>query len=67
MTYCCSTVSAGSPIAGLDPHELVDTRPLLKAMDNMIVGDGNGNTKYCNLPRKLNICINPSRDDFPHT
>eukprot|EP00878_Enallax_costatus_P032413 GHUV01035619.1.p1 GENE.GHUV01035619.1~~GHUV01035619.1.p1 ORF type:complete len:454 (+),score=147.64 GHUV01035619.1:177-1538(+) len=57
----------GSPIAGLDPHELYDTRPILYEMNNVLFGNGRGNEEFANLPRKLNICISPTRDDFPHT
>jgi ferredoxin-nitrite reductase len=57
----------GSPIAGIDPHELLDVRPLNKAIDNMITNNGYGNEELCNLPRKINICLSASRDDFPHT
>lgn len=28
---------------------------------------GDGRPDLTNLPRKINICISPSRDDFPHT
>ncbi|KAF5831634.1 hypothetical protein DUNSADRAFT_12794 [Dunaliella salina] len=57
----------GSPIAGLDPYELIDVRPLLQDIQDMITNHGRGNRELCNLPRKINICISPSRDDFPHT
>jgi len=33
----------------------------------MITNHGKGNAELTNLPRKINICISPSRDDFPHT
>ena len=33
----------------------------------MITNFGNGNPALANLPRKLNIGLSPSRDDFPHT
>ena len=57
----------GSPIAGVDPHEVADTRPLAKAVDAMITGDGQGNPALSNLPRKLNISFSASRDDFVHS
>nr|QBQ03924.1 ferredoxin-nitrite reductase [Haematococcus lacustris] len=58
----------GNPIAGLDPHELIDTRPLLKELQDMIVGpEGKGRADLTNLPRKINVCISSTRDDFPHT
>lgn len=28
---------------------------------------GEGREDLTNLPRKINICVSPSRDDFPHT
>jgi hypothetical protein len=33
----------------------------------MITNFGNGNPELANLPRKINIGLSPSRDDFPHT
>ena len=57
----------GSPIAGVDPHELADTRPLARAVDGMITGHGAGNPALSNLPRKLNISFSASRDDFVHS
>lgn len=57
----------GSPIAGLDPHELVDVRPLLTEMQDLITNHGKGREDLTNLPRKINICVSPTRDDFPHT
>lgn len=33
----------------------------------MITNFGAGNPALANLPRKINIGISPSRDDFPHT
>eukprot|EP01024_Parvocaulis_polyphysoides_P010156 TRINITY_DN13366_c0_g4_i1.p1 TRINITY_DN13366_c0_g4~~TRINITY_DN13366_c0_g4_i1.p1 ORF type:complete len:585 (-),score=105.05 TRINITY_DN13366_c0_g4_i1:516-2270(-) len=57
----------GSPLAGIDPHEILDVTPLLQEIQDMITGNGKGNPELVNLPRKLNICISPTRDDFPHT
>lgn len=57
----------GSPIAGIDPHEIVDTRPFCKAIENMITNDRKGRPELTNLPRKFNICVSGSRDDFAHT
>jgi ferredoxin-nitrite reductase len=56
----------GSPIAGIDPHEHIDSRAICKAIDNMITANGLGNPELCNLPRKINIAVSTSRDDFPH-
>ena len=33
----------------------------------MYTNGGRGNVELANLPRKLNIALSPSRDDFPHT
>ncbi len=33
----------------------------------MYTNNGKGNAELSNLPRKLNIALSPSRDDFPHT
>lgn len=37
----------GSPIAGLDEHEVLDTRPYCKAIQDAFAG----NPEYANLPR----------------
>lgn len=57
----------GNPIAGVDPHELIDTRPLLYKLQDMITNDNKGRPDLVNLPRKINVCISSTRDDFPHT
>lgn len=57
----------GSPIAGVDPHELADTRPFARAVDALITDGGVGSETLCNLPRKLNISFSASRDDFVHS
>jgi ferredoxin-nitrite reductase len=57
----------GNPLAGIDPHELIDTRPLCRSTDDMITGDRLGNPELSNLPRKFNIAFNATRDDFVHT
>jgi len=56
----------GSAISGVDPHELMDVRQLCIDTQDMITNFGKGNPELCNLPRKFNIAISPSRDDFPH-
>jgi len=43
----------GSPTAGIDPHELIDTRPLARAMHHHIL---NHRDMY-GLPRKFNIAF----------
>lgn len=57
----------GSPIAGIDPLEVYDTRRLCKQIDDWYSGNGQGNPEWCNMPRKFNICISGGRDDFAHT
>lgn len=57
----------GSPIAGIDPFELFDTRQLTRDLDNWYSNYGHGNAEYGNLPRKFNIAVSGSRDDFAHT
>lgn len=36
-------------------------------INDMITNFGKGNEELVNLPRKINIGLSPSRDDFPHT
>ena len=61
----------GSPLAGLDDLELVDTRPIANAINDLISLDKEtgerGNPQWGNLPRKFNIAISGGRDDFAHT
>ena len=56
----------GNPLAGVDPHELLDTRPLAYEINDMITDGGRGNPALANLPRKLNISISATPDDFVH-
>jgi len=60
----------GSPLAGVDEAELVDTRPFCEALNDLISLDPatgkRGNPKWGNLPRKFNIAVSGSRDDFAH-
>jgi len=61
----------GSPLAGIDEHEMVDTRELCNAVNDLIcldpVTNTRGNPMWANLPRKFNIAISGSRDDYAHT
>ncbi|MBJ7899544.1 MAG: ferredoxin--nitrite reductase [Cyanobacteria bacterium RI_101] len=56
----------GSPVAGLDRDELIDTRNLVQAVQDMITNRGQGNSEFSNLPRKFNIAIEGSRDNSVH-
>lgn len=61
----------GSPLAGIDDQEMVDTRELCEALNDLICLDPatgtRGNPVWGNLPRKFNIAVSGSRDDFAHT
>jgi ferredoxin-nitrite reductase len=61
----------GSPLAGIDDRELVDTREICNALNDLVsfdpVTQTRGNPAYGNLPRKFNIAISGSRDDYAHT
>ena len=61
----------GSPLAGIDDKELVDTRELCNAINDLVSLDPEtgtrGNPRWGNLPRKFNIAISGSRDDYAHT
>lgn len=61
----------GSPLAGIDDQELVDTRELCNALNDLVsldpITQTRGNPTWANLPRKFNIAISGSRDDFAHT
>ena len=48
---CCMATTSCAPVAEID---------------NMITNNGKGNEALCNLPRKINIALSPSRDDFSH-
>jgi len=56
----------GSPMAGLDGDELIDTRELVKKVQDMITNSGEGNPEFTNLPRKFNIAIEGGRDNSVH-
>ena len=56
----------GSPVAGIDPEELVDTRQMNQKVQDMITNNGEGNYAFTNLPRKFNIAIEGGRDNSIH-
>ncbi|WP_017304788.1 ferredoxin--nitrite reductase [Spirulina subsalsa] len=56
----------GSPVAGLDAEELIDTRELLQKLQDVITNNGQGNYTFSNLPRKFNIAIEGGRDNSIH-
>ncbi|KAG7352858.1 assimilatory nitrite reductase ferredoxin precursor [Nitzschia inconspicua] len=61
----------GNPLAGIDDQEMVDTREFCNALNDLVsldpVTETRGNPMWANLPRKFNIAISGSRDDFAHT
>merc|ERR1719238_1780976 len=61
----------GSPLAGIDDQEMVDTRPHCEALNDLITVNNEtgerGNPVWSNLPRKFNVAVSGSRDDFAHT
>jgi ferredoxin-nitrite reductase len=56
----------GSPVAGIDGEELIDTRELVQKVQDMITNNGEGNPEFTNLPRKFNIAIEGGRDNSVH-
>ncbi|HAX86679.1 MAG TPA: ferredoxin--nitrite reductase [Cyanobacteria bacterium UBA11370] len=56
----------GSPMAGIDAHELIDTRGLVRKVQDMITNNGKGNFAFTNLPRKFNIALEGGRDNSVH-
>lgn len=56
----------GSPVAGIDADELIDTRGLVHQVQDMITSNGEGNPEFTNLPRKFNIAIAGCRDNSVH-
>ncbi|UBF25252.1 ferredoxin--nitrite reductase [Kovacikia minuta CCNUW1] len=56
----------GSPVAGIDADELIDTRGLCRKVQDMLTNNGEGNPSFTNLPRKFNIAIGGCRDNSIH-
>jgi ferredoxin-nitrite reductase len=50
----------GNPLAGLDPEEFIDTRPLVRAIQDRLLGEGGPR----NLPRKFNVAVGGAPDSF---
>jgi len=50
----------GNPLAGIDPEELIDTRPLTAAIQAALLGD----EAPRNLPRKFNVAVGGAPDSF---
>lgn len=56
----------GSPVAGIDADELIDTRGIVRKVQDMLTNNGEGNPSFTNLPRKFNIAIAGCRDNSVH-
>ncbi|MCT0216218.1 ferredoxin--nitrite reductase [Synechococcus sp. CS-1330] len=50
----------GNPLAGIDPEEIVDTRPLVEAIQARLLGPAGPR----NLPRKFNVAVGGAPDSF---
>jgi len=50
----------GNPLAGIDPEEFIDTRPLTAAIQAALLGD----EAPRNLPRKFNVAVGGAPDSF---
>jgi ferredoxin-nitrite reductase len=55
----------GCALAGLTPHELFDASPVVRELDQIIVGS-RGNPEFTNLPRKFNIAVTGCMDNCTH-
>ena len=58
--------ATGNPLAGFDPREIVDTRPITAALQDYVTGGGRGNPDIANLPRKWNVCVVGGPDFYEH-
>lgn len=56
----------GNPLAGIDPYEIVDTRPFTNLLSQFITANSRGNIALTNLPRKWNVCVIGSHDLYEH-
>ncbi|MEX0589063.1 MAG: ferredoxin--nitrite reductase, partial [Cyanobium sp.] len=50
----------GNPLAGIDPEEFIDTRPLVEAIQAILLGPEGPR----NLPRKFNVAVGGAPDSF---
>ncbi|HTU92993.1 MAG TPA: FAD-dependent oxidoreductase [Gemmataceae bacterium] len=52
----------GCPASGLTPHELFDAEPVIRAFNDMLIG----NKEFSNLPRKFNVTITGCMENCVH-
>ncbi len=50
----------GNPLAGIDPEELIDTRPLIASIQARLLAEDGPR----NLPRKFNVAVGGAPDSF---
>ncbi|EHA8586725.1 ferredoxin--nitrite reductase, chloroplastic [Cocos nucifera] len=56
----------GNPLASIDPHEIIDTRPFTNLLSAFVTANSRGNPAITNLPRKWNVCVVGSHDLYEH-
>ncbi|WP_320663519.1 ferredoxin--nitrite reductase [Prochlorococcus sp. MIT 1223] len=54
----------GNPLAGVDPEEVIDTRPYTFKLNEFLTKNGQGNPEFSNLPRKWNTAVAGASDNF---
>jgi nitrite reductase (NADH) large subunit len=52
----------GCPVSGVTPHELLDTRPVIREFNELLVD----NKEFTNLPRKFNVTITGCMENCCH-
>ena len=58
--------AVGNPLAGIDPHEVMNSRPATDALHAYVTNRGQGNPEISNLPRKWNVCVVGSHELWEH-
>ena len=58
--------AVGNPLAGIDPQEVMDSRPATDALHAYVTNRGQGNPEISNLPRKWNVCVVGSHELWEH-
>ncbi len=52
----------GCPVSGLTPHELFDATPVIRELNDLLIG----NREFTNLPRKFNVTITGCMENCVH-
>ncbi|WP_103106492.1 nitrite/sulfite reductase [Brevibacillus reuszeri] len=58
----CPRQIMGNPLAGIDPHEVIDTRPLVSELEKFFLL----NREFSNLPRKYKMSISANIHNAAH-